>query len=583
MKFRAALIIPLLTVLFAGAVPAGASGAPNFSGTWNTTYYCKAGWCKGQSFPSNGVVFVQAEGSSKVTLPTGGLVGYVSGRTLTEKGNDGGYTFTEIITLSANGNSFEGPDTDSNGTSGTDIGTRVGATASVSVDVSIASDQGNIAVGASVPLTVKVTAGPVDLTGVNLTLEPLGVVSSVPSTLTITPTGRDGFDLASGASRTFTFKAKSLKAGPVTVKASVSASASSGGDVNASATTSYVVKDDSHTITMIGWTRQSKVGDFDPLPKVLSPDAIAAGDTVNFSLAGWNTDGGPIKVTWGDTSVGDFTPDTAGQAQGEFTVDNFPIRGTVDDPKPCGGVLTATQGDNTTKLEFKSDVAGAMLVMDNTKSSLKAGDTYCVGERQVHPADFEAGSGAIIGVGSEFSDVHFDLKTIIFAPVFIDDNETQIHVAVANVLNRGRLCVDLSGGRWVVIKNPEAGKINTVTDAAPCLPAATMPESPFIQNIRDDMSDSHLAVMTTAGSTGDNWNGPLIFTRDFTFRDTIKLCDGTLYGDHSLVFAKGIENQNYPCLLRAQGNIEIIGAISAIPSDIAIAANGDTILWGTGK
>ena len=135
----------------------------------------------------------------------------------------------------------------------------------------------------------------------------------------------------------------------------------------------------------------------------------------------------------------------------------------------------------------------------------------------------------------------------------------------------------------MVITNPEAGKINTVTDAAPCLPVATMPESPFIQNIRDDMSDSHFAVMTTAGSTGKNWNGPLIFTKEFTFRDTIKICDGTLYGDHSLVFSKGIENHNYPCLLRAQGNIEIIGAISAVPSDIAIAANGDTILWGTGK
>ncbi len=99
------------------SLPAGASPA-NFTGTWNTVYHCTGGWCKGQNFPSNGVVLVQAQGSSTVTNGTGGLVGTVSGRTLTLHGADGSYTFTEVLTLAEDGKSYRGPDKDSNGTSG---------------------------------------------------------------------------------------------------------------------------------------------------------------------------------------------------------------------------------------------------------------------------------------------------------------------------------------------------------------------------------------------------------------------------------------------------------------------------------
>jgi len=130
--------VALLALLLFGCVSSSrAAGAPNFSGTWNTTYHCKKGWCAGQDFPSNGVVLVQAPGSSTVTNGTGGLVGPVSGRTLTMHGADGSYTFTEVLTLSADGNSYEGPDKDSNGTSGTVTATRVAEKVENSVDGSV--------------------------------------------------------------------------------------------------------------------------------------------------------------------------------------------------------------------------------------------------------------------------------------------------------------------------------------------------------------------------------------------------------------------------------------------------------------
>ena len=107
------------------SLPAGASPPANFTGTWNTVYHCTGGWCKGQDFPSNGVVLVQAQGSSTVTNGTGGLVGTVSGRTLTMHGADGSYTFTEVLTLAPDGKSYKGPDKDSNGTSGEVTAVRV--------------------------------------------------------------------------------------------------------------------------------------------------------------------------------------------------------------------------------------------------------------------------------------------------------------------------------------------------------------------------------------------------------------------------------------------------------------------------
>jgi hypothetical protein len=112
-----AFVTVLGLVVGVQSLPAGASPA-NFTGTWNTVYHCTGGWCKGQNFPSNGVVLVQAQGSSTVTNATGALVGTVSGRTLTMHGTDGSYTFTEVLTLAEDGKSYKGPDKDSNGTSG---------------------------------------------------------------------------------------------------------------------------------------------------------------------------------------------------------------------------------------------------------------------------------------------------------------------------------------------------------------------------------------------------------------------------------------------------------------------------------
>ena len=44
---------------------------------------------------------------------------------LTLEGNSGGYSYKESVTISADGKSWSGPLTDSNGTSGTDTATRV--------------------------------------------------------------------------------------------------------------------------------------------------------------------------------------------------------------------------------------------------------------------------------------------------------------------------------------------------------------------------------------------------------------------------------------------------------------------------
>ena len=170
MKIRVTLVMALLIGLLTVAMPAGASGDQNFSGTWNTTYYCKAGWCAGESFPSNGVVFVQAEGSSKVYNGTGGFVGNVSGRTLSFTGADGSYTFTEVLTLSADGNSYQGPDKDSNGTSGTVIGTRVAPPASMSITLTGVRSPSN---SVTVTMTLNNT-GTSDISGLSFT-DPTGL------------------------------------------------------------------------------------------------------------------------------------------------------------------------------------------------------------------------------------------------------------------------------------------------------------------------------------------------------------------------------------------------------------------------
>ena len=158
-------------------------------------------------------------------------------------------------------------------------------------------------------MTVEVTAGPADLDAVGLSLESQGVTADA-SAVTITPDQRSGFSLAAGASRSFTFKAKSSKAGKVEIKVTATGNASTGA-VSGWARTGFVVKRKAYAIEMTGIERAAKIG---PLPKPLSPDKVAFGDTVDFALSGWDPAGGPISVSWGDKSLGKLAPNQVGAA-----------------------------------------------------------------------------------------------------------------------------------------------------------------------------------------------------------------------------------------------------------------------------
>ncbi|MHB8242097.1 MAG: alpha/beta fold hydrolase [Solirubrobacteraceae bacterium] len=141
---RRALLTLCLAVLASLLLTASAF-ALNVTGTWNANYHCEAGWCAGQDFPAPGVVLEQAKGSSHVTNPPSAS-GTLSGNTLTLDGQEGSYTFHEVLTIAANGKSWSGSLSDSNGTSGTDTATRVsgppGETISVSGIVHDVYEQG---------------------------------------------------------------------------------------------------------------------------------------------------------------------------------------------------------------------------------------------------------------------------------------------------------------------------------------------------------------------------------------------------------------------------------------------------------
>ena len=107
------------------APAASADSLPNVSGTWNSVYHCKVGWCAGQDFPAT-AVFKQAPGSDTVFV--GPFPVKLVGRTFTLHGSQGSYLYTEVITFSADGNSYTGTLTDSNHTSGTDTAVKAGAT-----------------------------------------------------------------------------------------------------------------------------------------------------------------------------------------------------------------------------------------------------------------------------------------------------------------------------------------------------------------------------------------------------------------------------------------------------------------------
>jgi hypothetical protein len=122
----ARLLVPIGAVALAcGLVVTPAIAAElNVSGTWNAVYHCEAGSCKGQDFPAPGVKLVQAPGSTHVQSGPE-VEGTLNGHVLTLEGGGSGYHFSETVTISEDGNSWSGPLSDNNGTSGTDTATRV--------------------------------------------------------------------------------------------------------------------------------------------------------------------------------------------------------------------------------------------------------------------------------------------------------------------------------------------------------------------------------------------------------------------------------------------------------------------------
>jgi hypothetical protein len=122
-------VVPALVLCLAVAAALdGASAATlNVTGTWNTVYHCMSG-CSGD-FPDT-FKLTQAQGSATVTGTdeiNGTVDGSLSGNTLTLTETDGSYTAHFDVTLAANGASWSGTLTDSNGTSGTDTATLEGS------------------------------------------------------------------------------------------------------------------------------------------------------------------------------------------------------------------------------------------------------------------------------------------------------------------------------------------------------------------------------------------------------------------------------------------------------------------------
>ncbi len=118
---RTALLASIALACSVSVTPAFAVEL-NVSGTWQSVYHCEMGWCAGQDFPAEGTL-VQAPGSNHVQ--SGPDSGTLNGNVLTLEGNSGGYSYKESVTISADGKSWSGPLSDSNGTSGTDTAIRI--------------------------------------------------------------------------------------------------------------------------------------------------------------------------------------------------------------------------------------------------------------------------------------------------------------------------------------------------------------------------------------------------------------------------------------------------------------------------
>ena len=125
------LIVSLLSIVVvacASAARSAAPNAPNLTGTWQSTYHCVSGWCAGKDFPDK-ITLNQPAGSSSVSGSDqigSTITGTMNGTTLEFTSKAGGYTATYRVVISADGTSWSGPVSDSNGSSGTDSAQREG-------------------------------------------------------------------------------------------------------------------------------------------------------------------------------------------------------------------------------------------------------------------------------------------------------------------------------------------------------------------------------------------------------------------------------------------------------------------------
>ncbi len=79
---------------------------------------------RGRGLPGSGCRARTGKGSTHVNAPPSAS-GTLSGNVLTLDGEEGSYKFHEVVTFAPDGKSWEGPLSDSHGTSGTDTGTKI--------------------------------------------------------------------------------------------------------------------------------------------------------------------------------------------------------------------------------------------------------------------------------------------------------------------------------------------------------------------------------------------------------------------------------------------------------------------------
>jgi len=332
-----------------------------------------------------------------------------------------------------------------------------------------------------------------------------------------------------------------------------------------------------YALKMIGLARRPIVG---PLPSPISPNKIAVGDTVTFALYGWDPRGGPVAMMWGSKRLGGLRPDPAGTAVGEFKIDDFQKRGTLSKPELCSGTLTATQGTHRRALDFNSVIRGVMVLNERTKSSLKAGELFCLGEKEILPQDFEAAGGAIV-----FTEPNEDvpLEPADLAPdhglnLNVRDDLTHVNVDLG-ISNGSRLCLRLGTNRWVVISAPHPGEIATIDHAAPCLPGPTPPPDPLIAKHNPDNEGYRVEVITTGTTSMDVVDTQyLVYPQSTLFTKHFKCEYSRLYGEASMSFPAGMTGHR--CVLFAQGSVEIAGPI--LRETVQILAGGDIVLSGSG-